>query len=781
VQNVPVEEQTQGTVDSQSDSDWAAFTTILSQGAARDSLGHPIQVSSAGQSLQSVLQYTYRTDGRLDCAAERLNLATWTALPASACTLATAGADGPDRIVKNTYDNAGRLSVQTTAYGTALAQDTQTLAYTSNGLLQSLTDAKGNVTTYEYDGFDRLAKVRYPVTSGSGSSTTDFEQYAYNISANTVAVTLRGGASVTFSYDNLYRQTSGLRGEALSYDNFGRLTAAELSGQTNGFTYDALDRLKSESSALGTLNYTYDAAGRRTRITWPDSYFAAYDYNVVGEMTAVRENGATSGVGVLAIYGYDNLGRRTAITRGNSTSTSYIFGPDQQLYTIAHDLAGTGSDQTVTYEFSAGGQIKGKYGTNAAYDFPSPSGLNRSYASNGLNQLTAAGGTTLTYNNRGNLSNDGVAYTYDVANNLTGASTSSFSFDPGGRLAQVAGASTIKFAYSGVQPVGEYDTSNNLLRRYVPGAAMDETVTLYEGSGTSTPRWLVPDDLGSVIAVTDSSGAVVGINTYDAYGIPGSGNIGRMQFTGQMWIAEALAYHYKARTYSPDLGRFFQPDPVGYAGGLNLYAYVGNDSMNLIDPFGLQDCPPEGCAVEDVVVILHRSKNKITTFISQIVEDVKLTGSGRRRQIPIPPAIKELIKCPVLEGQLNFGAKLAYEQSFLGVEHFEGSIDLASLNLKFDAVKAIKEGSIAAGFSTFSSQGVAGAAMVGPLGFEGKYERKGDLASPGRLSERPLARQPFKGSYGTPLLGGSAGITTLFGGEGKGGFYLVPEGADCPD
>jgi len=563
------------------------------------------KLQDGGGTNFAITQYSYNGAGKLDCMAQRMNPATFGSLPSSACTLGTAGSYGNDRITHYVWEYAGLLGYTQSGYGTASQRTDVSYTHTRNGQVETMTDAKGNVTSYTYDGHDHLVRTCYNTILGSCSDTaSDIVKLTYDPGNGRLTNrSLRGHSlaiTIGYTYDNLGRVThiaypgGGFYDQPvdLYYDNLGRLTnAVDANTHTANYVYDALGEVTSQSDSIGARTMTYDAAGRRTRLTWSaDSRYVTYEYDGGSNLKTIKESGTTA----LATFGYDDIGRRSSLTLGNGVVASYGYNP-LGMTSLTYDLAGTANDLTLGFSYNPAGQIVTKTSSNDAYAWTGSVNVNRNYSTNGLNQYTAAGTITPTYDIKQNLSAAGgtASYNYSTKNELVSRNDTGVGFyhDPLQRLDGVLGApgGDQGFQYDGDNISTEIagTTPFAIQRRYVWGPKMDEPLVWYEGADFSNKRYLIADERGSVIAVTDTSGNPIQINSYDEYGIPASTNLGRFQYTGQAWIPELGMYSYKARIYSPTLGRFLQPDPAGYPDGPNNYNYALSDPINRADPSGM--------------------------------------------------------------------------------------------------------------------------------------------------------------------------------------------------
>ena len=356
----------------------------------------------------------------------------------------------------------------------------------------------------------------------------------------------------------------------------------------------------------------------RTRVT--------REYDAAGELTTVTRDvwgGSSYALAGTSTYAYDPAGRVGGITHRNASGTALA------TYAYAYDTAGrltakTDGGVTTSYAYDAADQLTTAGAATYSYD-PTGDRTNPGYATGAGNRTTTDGVWTYTYDADGRVAkrSQGAAaetwvYAYDHRGQLTTATRSAtdggsatgvatYAYDAWGNLISRQAwdgstTTTERYGLDGWDPAkpgavgnesfdawADLDGSGTLTARRGFGPGFDAPTVKVDGSGTAS--FYLADHLGSVRAVTNSSGTVTGTAAYDAFGNLAAGaRADRYGYTGTAW--DALVGLQRngngARWYDPAAGRWLQPDPLGFdAGDINLYRYVGNQPTGAADPSGL--------------------------------------------------------------------------------------------------------------------------------------------------------------------------------------------------
>ena len=451
--------------------------------------------------------------------------------------------------------------------------------------------------------------------------------FAYNGSLQLETETMTGlyDGNITRQYDTLGRSAGFAAGDDYSvtyaYDTTGRFnnvgwTAEGLSGNSAYayvLTSNLLQSMTSDSGLITTYSYE---PNRNVRTNIENAHNAkiisnyAYAYDIMGRRTSVKNSGAAFAQDAFNIYDYNDHSELTDSNRYNGTVVTDTANPvNAEARTYQYDNIGNRESATealteqITYDpnpLNQYAQIESSVGWVKPTEYDEDGNLTnydgKVYSWNAENRLVAVVPETPANGDAK------IEYVYDYM----GRRVSKQEFDYAGD-AWVVSADT-RFLYDGWNLIREVSTPTLDLGlqtsvSYVWG--LDLSVSLQGAGGiggllsridggtssTSSVYLYTYDGNGNVGQLVDAAGSIAAHYEYDPFGntINSNGLLAsdnHYRFSTKYLDAETDLYYYGYRYYMLELGRWISRDPIEEDGGLNLYGFVQNDVIDIVDPLG---------------------------------------------------------------------------------------------------------------------------------------------------------------------------------------------------
>ncbi|MEW6609292.1 MAG: RHS repeat-associated core domain-containing protein, partial [bacterium] len=393
-----------------------------------------------------------------------------------------------------------------------------------------------NTTHYEYDEANRRKKMTI-------SKTGNEYEYSYD-NANQMQAVWDNYGTYTFQYDAFGRMSK----KTLPNGTWTELQSNHLGNLLSLINYKSNNSVISQYLSQNAGDF--DMIGNRKKVLTHDGNYE-YNYDSIYQLTEAKLNGnLTEG------YSYDSVGNRIVGAYRDTPSGNYVYDNGNRLETLTHDT------MTVSYTYDNNGSRITKTDTtgvtNYTYDYE-----------NRLKRIDFANG-------------DYAEYTYDAL----GRRIEKKVFNT-----QNSSLTTHRYVYDGEDIIAVLDSTNTAIASITHGPGIDHPLSYHDLVADST-YYYHQDYLGSITAITDSNQNVIETYRYDSYGnLLTSLNASTLQliyaFTGRELDPQSGLYFYRARYYDSKVGRFLEPDPIGFLAGVNFYVYCNNSPVNWIDPLGL--------------------------------------------------------------------------------------------------------------------------------------------------------------------------------------------------